>query len=395
MHAAGCLWLVRIGEWVHDGTGGSRSRERGIPAARVTDSAMAGASVLCRRRHRRQHRQHTPALAPASPTSLLLLACCYRGMDINTTATASHVGRSPLERGCMTDGGSGQYTVDMSFDDGEIGGPTTMLKIALDTGSANLQVISTACTSCLNYTTVQYPGPVRGPHFSLNGGRTFGTYLGHATSAITIGELQLNAIEFSPIIYVTPRFFQGARQPGDNCYNAWQVCIHTCSDGTASIGCGPSQTLTQMRCMDAACVSRGSLGWACRRWRRGGSAPPWHSLSSKGQAMASRSRLAPGLAPRTTSKLPTWGTSGSVAGTPHTPTERRSGSLLRRVKTHGHCARLAARNRTPGILTRTYCLLGHRGTGFLRLPSEIEWYCTMYVCMCWDPAVGAQHTYTD
>ena len=122
---------------------------------------------------------------------------------------AVHVGRAPLERGCLTVGGSGQYTVDMTFDDREIGGSTTTLKIVLDTGSANLQVVSKMyCPTCLNFTSVQYPGPVTGPGFSINHGHTFGTHLGHATSAILFGALQLNAIEFSPIVRVTSRFFQ-------------------------------------------------------------------------------------------------------------------------------------------------------------------------------------------
>ncbi len=134
-----------------------------------------------------------------------------------------HVGRAPLERGCVTAGGVGEYVTKLVFDDGEVGGQTTELRVALDTGSANLQVVSTACPSCQNFTHVQYPGELHGGTFTIS--RAYGTTLRRATGGIAVGALFARAVEFGAIVEVTPRFFQGARQSSDNCYDAYQGLI--------------------------------------------------------------------------------------------------------------------------------------------------------------------------
>jgi hypothetical protein len=109
------------------------------------------------------------------------------------------------------------------FDDGEVGGRTTELRVVLDTGSANLQVVSTACPSCHNYTHVQYPGELHGGTFTVS--HIYGTLLRRATGGIAVGELFSRAVEFGAIVEVTPRFFQGATRSGDNCYDAWEGLI--------------------------------------------------------------------------------------------------------------------------------------------------------------------------
>jgi hypothetical protein len=67
---------------------------------------------------------------------------------------------------------------------------------------------------------VQYPGPVAGPAFEVSA--AFGTKLGHAAAAIRFGELEMDAVEFGAIFQVLPRFFQGAKRPGDACFDAYQ-----------------------------------------------------------------------------------------------------------------------------------------------------------------------------
>ena len=145
----------------------------------------------------------------APKLSLMLATYCCTCMRLPGAVESQqlHAGRSTIERGCITNGG-GEYVVDMVFDDLLVGGVTTSLKVVLDTGSANLQIMSDKCPTCRNLTSKQYPGPVRGPTFEVSG--IFGTRLGHATAAVRFGEFQADAVELSAIVSVSPRFFQGA-----------------------------------------------------------------------------------------------------------------------------------------------------------------------------------------
>jgi hypothetical protein len=154
-------------------------------------------------------------------------AMAWRLMTLMSVASPSGgglVGRAPIGRGCFTNGGVGSYVVSMDFITG--GGTSTPLGLVLDTGSANLQVVSDKCASCRNLTHAQYPGEVRGPTFTI--GAAFGTTLAHATAGLRFGELEAVAVEFGAIMTVTPRFFQGAATPDDNCYDAYQGCVRLC-----------------------------------------------------------------------------------------------------------------------------------------------------------------------
>ena len=86
-----------------------------------------------------------PQSAPPPLRLALLSVLCLQVP--HPAASPATAGRAPIERGCLTDGGSGEYVVTMVFDDGDAGGPTTSLKLVLDTGSANLQAVSTRCPS--------------------------------------------------------------------------------------------------------------------------------------------------------------------------------------------------------------------------------------------------------
>eukprot|EP01047_Picozoa_sp_COSAG01_P064109 COSAG01_NODE_8427_length_2787_cov_29.997396_1_plen_472_part_00 len=177
-----------------------------MPCARAPFVTMVGAAV---------------ATAAASGSSSRLPRVA---VPLAAPVAGSRVGRAPMGRGCVTAGGAGEYVVQMSFDNSTGDGSSVTLNVVLDTGSANLQVVSSRnCSSCRNLTSMQYPGPVSGPGFEIS--PAYGTYLGHATSAMSLGELTVEAVEFSAITSVSPRFFQGAARPGDNCFDAYQGLI--------------------------------------------------------------------------------------------------------------------------------------------------------------------------